>query len=140
MVDLGELEPGPHTVRLRASDGLLNISEEEMDFTVSQDNTFGISQVFPYPNPCSQGTSINWTQTAPGRVNISIFTVAGRRVARFGNIEGAAGYNQCWWNCRDADGDEVASGTYIFKVEAASFSSSGSESEETGIIAVVRGS
>jgi len=135
---IGILEPGGHTLSLRAADGLLNISEAEMDFSVTQGNSFGIFDVFPYPNPCSDGTSINWTQTSPGTVEISIYTVAGRRVARFGNIEGESGYNQRWWDCRDADGDGVASGAYIFLVSAASVSGSGETSEVTGIIAVMR--
>jgi hypothetical protein len=135
---IGTLDAGSHTLGLRAADGMLNVSETEMDFSVTRDNDLGIFDVFPYPNPCSDGTSINWTQTSPGTVEISIFTVAGRRVARFGNIQGDAGYNQCWWDCRDADGDEVASGAYIFMISAASASGGGDISEVTGIIAIMR--
>lgn len=137
-VGIGVLDPGSHVIRLRASDGLLNTTDTEIEITVTDDNSFGICNVFPYPNPCSDGTSINWTQSSPGRVNIMVYTVAGRRVIAFGNIEGAAGYNQRWWNCRDADGDSVASGTYIFVISAASISDSGESSEASGIIAVVR--
>lgn len=135
---IGELEPGGHTLGLRASDGLLNLSETEIDLTVTEGNSFMILEVFPYPNPCSEGTSINWTQTAPGTVEISIFTVAGRRVAAFGNIEGSAGYNQCWWDCRDADGDEVASGPYIFVVAPDMPGGNAGSSSVNGVIAVVR--
>lgn len=137
-VGIGVLEPGNHIVQLRASDGLLNTTTSEIALTVTEDNTLEISSVFPYPNPCTDGTSINWTQTSPGKVDITIYTVSGRRVISFGNIEGAAGYNQCLWDCRDTDGDEVASGTYIFTVSAASLSDSGENSKATGIIAVVR--
>jgi hypothetical protein len=137
-VGIGILEPGSHTIELRASDGLLNTSNTEIGFSVTDDNSFRIDNVFPFPNPCTTGTSINWTQTSPGRVNITIYTVAGRQIITFGNIEGTAGYNQCCWDCRDADGDAVASGTYIFVISAASLSNSGEISEVTGIIAVVR--
>jgi len=137
-VGIGVLEPGSHIVQLRASDGLLNTTISEIALSVTEDNSFGISSVFPYPNPCTDGTSINWTQTSPGQVDIAIYTVSGRRVISFGNIEGAAGYNQCLWDCRDTDGDEVASGTYIFAVSAASLSDPGENSEATGIRAVVR--
>ncbi len=137
-VEIGTLEPGSHIVQLRASDGLLNTSVTEVELSVTDDNSFGISGVFPYPNPCSDGTSINWTQTSPGKVDITVYTVTGRRVIIFGNIEGTAGYNQCLWDCRDTDGDEVASGAYIFVVSAASLSESGENSKATGIIAVVR--
>jgi hypothetical protein len=137
-VGIGVLEPGSHVIQLRASDGLLNTTITEIEVSVTEDNSFGINSVFPYPNPCSDGTSINWTQTSPGKVDISIFTVTGRRVISFGNIEGTAGYNQCLWDCRDTDGDAVASGTYIFVISAASLSDSGENSKANGIIAVVR--
>ncbi|MCD4777192.1 MAG: hypothetical protein K8S15_14235 [Candidatus Aegiribacteria sp.] len=137
-VGIDVLEPGSHTIELRASDGLLNSSTAGIEFSVTDDNSFGINNVFPYPNPCTDGTSVNWTQTSPGRVNIAVYTVAGRRVITLGNIEGTAGYNQCWWDCTDADGDAVASGTYIFVVSATKLSDSGETSEVTGIIAVVR--
>ncbi|MCK4807904.1 MAG: T9SS type A sorting domain-containing protein, partial [Candidatus Aegiribacteria sp.] len=137
-VEIGVLESGSHIIQLRASDGLLNSSIAEIEMNVTEDNSLGISSVFPYPNPCNDGTSINWTQSSPGKVDISVYTVAGRRVIMFGNIEGTVGYNQCWWDCRDVDGDVVASGTYIFIVSAVSNSDSGENSEVTGIIAVVR--
>ncbi len=137
-VGIGVLEPGGHIIQLRASDGLLNSTIVEIEITVTEDNSFGISGVFPYPNPCNDGTSINWTQSSPGKVDISVYTIAGRRLILFGNIEGTDGYNQCWWDCRDVDGDAVASGTYIFVVSAASISDTGENSEATGIIAVVR--
>ena len=137
---IGVLEPGSHSIELRASDGLLNSSSVGIEITVANENSFEITRVFPYPNPCSDGTSVNWTQTSPGRVNITVFTVAGRRIITFGNIEGSAGYNQFWWDGRDADGDAVSSGTYIFVVSAASISNVGKKSRATGIIAVVRNS
>ncbi|MBD3277782.1 MAG: hypothetical protein GF388_05750 [Candidatus Aegiribacteria sp.] len=137
-VEIGTLDPGSHELRLRASDGLLNVTETQMTFNVTEDNVFEISSVFAYPNPCDEGTSVNWVQTTPGKIDISIYTVAGRRISEFRNIEGEPGYNQCWWNCRDADGDPVASGSYIFIISAASAESSGEGSEATGVIAVVR--
>ncbi len=137
---IGELEPGSHSIELRASDGLLNSSSVGIEISVTNKNSFEISKVFPYPNPCADGTSINWTQSSPGRVNIDIFTVAGRRIVTFGNIEGSAGYNQRWWDLQDADGDAVSSGTYIFVVSAASSSDVGENSRVTGIVAVVRNS
>ncbi|MCK5065496.1 MAG: hypothetical protein KAQ97_09445, partial [Candidatus Fermentibacteraceae bacterium] len=137
-IEIGSLEPGNHQIQLRASDGLLNTTYAQIDFVVTSTGEFNIENVFPYPNPCSDGVSLNWTQTSSGTVDISIFTLSGRRIIEFGNIEGEAGYNQCWWDCRDADRDEVASGSYIFLISCTSSASAGEFSEVTGVIAVVR--
>ncbi len=138
-VELGTLEPGTHELELRAADGALNLSSRGLTFSVTQSNDFVIDDVFPYPNPCpDDGVSINWSQTAPGRVRLSVYTLGGRRILDVRNLQGVSGYNQHWWDCRDADGDHLATGSYIFMIS--SEAESGSGSEATGVIALVRDS
>jgi len=140
-VTIGSLPPGVHELELRASDGLLNRSGVVLPFTVTSSSSMSISEVFPYPNPCDDGVSFNWTQTSPGAVDITVFTVVGRRIILMGNIEGGAGYNQHYWDCTDADGDPVASGSYIFLISASSVGAEDqTRTEASGILAVVRGS
>jgi flagellar hook assembly protein FlgD len=74
-------------------------------------------------------------QSADGYAEVDIYTVAGRRIAAFRNIPAEAGYNSLWWNCADSDGDPVASGSYVYRLGAASGTAS---AEATGIIAIVR--
>lgn len=66
-----------------------------------------------------------------GSISISIFSVSVSEIISFGNLSGRSGYNQYNWNLRDTDGDMVASGNYIYVVSSC-------DSEETGIISVVR--
>ena len=66
-----------------------------------------------------------------GSVSLSIYSVSGRLVRTFGNLQGETGYNQYHWNLTDGDGDTVASGNYIYVV-------SSGDSEITGIATVVR--
>jgi hypothetical protein len=140
-VIIGSLSPGAHELELRASDGLLNRSEVLLSFTVTSSSSMSIGEVFPYPNPCDEGVSLNWSQTAPGAVDIAVFTVAGRPIVFMGNLQGEAGYNQHYWDCTDADGDPVASGSYIFLISAASVGADDQvRTRATGILAVVRGS
>ena len=136
--NIGILEPGTHKLVLRASDGLLNVSEEALEFDVIQSTGFRIFDVFAYPNPCTDGTSVNWHQTSPGEVSISIFTLTGRRVTKFGNIDGVTEYNQYWWDCRDSDGDPVSNGSYIFVVSPQSVPVGTGPTAATGVIVVVR--
>ena len=134
-VELGGLSEGEHQLRLRAADGVNNISYEEMALTVLDDEGGLLYDVFAYPNPCGDGTSINWMQSGSGPVSLEVYTASGRRVYSRSGISGAPGYNQIWWDCRDTDGDPVASGSYIYRLAAGG---SGTEGEFTGIVAVVR--
>ncbi|MCK5786867.1 MAG: T9SS type A sorting domain-containing protein, partial [Candidatus Sabulitectum sp.] len=128
---LPELQPGDHTLRLRASDNVTNISWEEMTFQLTDNSTPVIDQFFVYPTPASTVMSFNWIQSMDGSVSLSIYSVSGRLVRTFGNLQGETGYNQYHWNLTDGDGDTVASGNYIYVV-------SSGDSEITGIATVVR--
>lgn len=130
-VPLPSLPPGMHHLRLRAADGLLNISWEEMNIEVLAGHDSLIERVWIYPNPSSSVAGFHWQQTGPGFVDISVFTVTGRRVAVFRNLHGVPGYNQFVWDLSDADGDSIASGAYVYTVTSG-------DCAVTGVMAVVR--
>ncbi|NLP04529.1 hypothetical protein GX411_01065 [Candidatus Fermentibacteria bacterium] len=134
-VTIGVMQEGAHSLELRASDCLLNRSSESLDFEVLAYGAVGLSQVFVYPCPASEGVSINWSQSGEAAVTVSVFTVAGRRILEERNIPSGQGYNQWWWDLRDGDGDPVASGTYVYRITAAA---GGGSSDATGVLAVVR--
>jgi len=135
----GTLLPGEHEIQLRASDGVLNRSTETLNITVLSGVQIEIENAFPYPNPCSGQVSINWTQSADGAVSLSIYTVAGTCILTERNIEGCVGYNQYLWNCNDAEGDAIASGSYIFTISVSALNPAGLNTTAAGIIALVRG-
>ncbi|HPF33505.1 MAG TPA: T9SS type A sorting domain-containing protein, partial [Candidatus Sabulitectum sp.] len=122
---LPELQPGEHTLRLRAADNLSNLSWSEMTFTLLEDESTGISDLFVYPTPAVAVMSFNWTQSSPGPVTISIYSVNGRRIREMGNLPGDSGYNQHTWDLTDEDGDRVASGVYVYVVSAGNSSLTG---------------
>ncbi|MCK5133472.1 MAG: T9SS type A sorting domain-containing protein, partial [Candidatus Sabulitectum sp.] len=128
---LPELQPGDHTLRLRASDNVTNTSWREMTFHLTDNSSPVINQFFVYPTPASTVMSFNWIQSTDGPVSISIYSVSGRRITTLGNLPGRTGYNQHHWNLHDEDGDMVASGSYIYVVSAG-------DSEETGVAVVAR--
>ncbi|MBD3370437.1 T9SS type A sorting domain-containing protein, partial [Candidatus Fermentibacteria bacterium] len=137
-VPLADLTAGDHTVRLRVADGLNNLSSESMDFAVLPSSEVGLSQVFVYPNPASGGASFNWTQSGDAEVEIKLYSVSGRQVRSLRNLEGVAGYNQCWWDGLDEDGDPVASGTYVFVISTRRTTQSEKIESAEGILAVIR--
>ncbi|MBD3370439.1 hypothetical protein GF402_08780, partial [Candidatus Fermentibacteria bacterium] len=135
---LTDLSEGDHDLELRAADGLNNLGSEQMGCTVLSSNAVGLQQVFVYPNPTSGGTSFNWTQSGDAEVEVRIYSVSGREIRALTNLEGVAGYNQCWWDGTDEDGDPVASGSYVFVISATAEDSPSGGGKATGIIAVVR--
>lgn len=130
MVPLQNLSPGMHQLRLRATDCLLNISWSEISFEVLSDAGTVLEQVWVYPNPSSEMAAFHWLQSGSGPVDIQVYTVTGRPVISFRNLQGEAGYNQSAWDLRDADGDPLSSGAYVYTVTAG-------ESSVTGVMAVV---
>ncbi len=79
---------------------------------------FDLTQVAVYPNPFDQFTAISYQLTSPAdEVVIRIYTISGRQVQQLRGPRNV-GYSQIAWDGRDADGDQVANGTYVFRVTA----------------------
>jgi hypothetical protein len=65
----------------------------------------------PYPSPASDAVTIGFTLPAGGRVELSVYDLAGRRVARLVDGELAAGRHEVGWGCA-----EVPSGVYLYRL------------------------
>ncbi len=65
----------------------------------------------------------------PDELKIKIFTIAGRMIKEFilSSPELKYDFNRILWDGRDADGDLIANGVYLYKVIA----KKGSEATET---------
>ena len=59
--------------------------------------------------------------TDPGHVELTIYDVAGRRVKSLWSGHVAAGDHQANWDGRDDTGKRVASGVYLYRLEADEF-------------------
>ncbi len=86
----------------------------------SKPNDFSLSQNFP--NPFNPQTSIRYALPENADVKLAIYNVLGQRVKTL--IEGheTAGYNTVWWDGKDENGDQVASGIYFYRLQADEFS------------------
>jgi hypothetical protein len=80
-----------------------------------------IGRVYSYPNPLHTDTRFVFeaTGTDPCRGVIRIFSLSGRTIRRLPVDYDGSGAGVVAWNGRDADGDEVANGTYLYRVELA---------------------
>lgn len=68
------------------------------------------------PNPVAGGTTIAFALPRAGKVELSVYDVAGRRIARVLEGDLPAGGHRVAWNGRDDAGRPVAGGVYFYEV------------------------
>jgi hypothetical protein len=113
-----------YTMKIEAQDAQGNEMEPyQASFRVQQDQV--IRAVYPYPNPMSTHTTFAF-RVEGGRdemlrdFELRIYTLSGRLVRELtrADLEQplSVGWNTVRWNGRDADGDRVATGVYLYRV------------------------
>ncbi len=94
------------------------------------ESAFEIGSIYPYPNPMSSFTQFAFllkgaTYTIIEDFRIRIYTLTGRVIQEFDLVENPSlleggqlhtGWNKIFWDGRDADGDLLATGVYLYKV------------------------
>ena len=121
---LFDLEPGPHTVTVRAWDVANNSTVVSTDFIVASDRGNSLSHVLNYPNPFTTSTCFQFDHTLVGQevaALIQIYTVNGRLVrtleAFYPVSDGSVRQDDCIeWNGLDDFGDQLARGVYLYQV------------------------
>ncbi len=120
--NLYRLEPGQHSLKLKAWDIHNNSSEQEIDFVVMEEKDFVITRLYNYPNPFTSKTAFYFEHNQHGTLNvlIQIFTVSGKLVKTiqydmFANGSKSEGIE---WNGLDDYGAKIGKGVYIYKIKA----------------------
>jgi len=81
--------------------------------------SYELSQNFP--NPFNPATTIRYGLPQAERVTLKIYNLLGEEVALIMNDElRAAGYHAAIWDGRDKNGKVVASGVYVYRLQAGS--------------------
>jgi hypothetical protein len=73
------------------------------------------------PNPFNPRTTLRFDLAETAHVRLRIYDVAGRLVKTLTDAEIAAGPHNVEWDARADDGQSVASGVYLAKLEADGF-------------------
>ena len=136
---IGPISPGNHILRMEAWDSFNNFAWTEVSFSVAQegDEGFELRDLLPYPNPFDRQTNLTFFITRDARVTLKIYTVSGRLIYSQKDIDAPYGYNwNLTWDGRDAEGDKVANGVYLYKMAATSVS--GEHCEKIGRVVVMR--
>ena len=114
----GALNEGDYNLLVKAWDVFNNFSSEESFFTVVNDDVLVIRDVYNYPNPFPVNTTFTFQQNLakPINVKIKVYTIAGRMIKEIENNNINQKFVKINWDGRDADGDVLANGTYLYKV------------------------
>jgi len=93
-----------------------NTDTLEQRFTVS--NVNGIEHVMNYPNPFKDKTDFTFElkSDAAADMKIIVYTIAGRKIRTLIPTDLHAGLNMLEWDGRDEHGNDVANGTYLYRV------------------------
>lgn len=75
-----------------------------------------------YPNPFNGSTSIRFAVPTKSRVTLSVYNTVGQKIADLVDAEEAAGHHTVAWNGRDAAGQPVASGVYLYRLRSTTYS------------------
>lgn len=124
---LDNLQPGQHTLKIKAWDVYNNSSISEVDFMVFNENEkLVLDNVLNYPNPFIDFTEFwfNHNSSSLLDVKIEIFTISGRLVKTIignTNFSGDSNFSRDFiWDGRDDFGDKVAKGVYVYKLSVRS--------------------
>ena len=124
-----DLEPGLHSLTLKAWDVYNNSSISELQFVVfDKDQGLMIDNVLNYPNPFVNYTEFwfNHNSSEPLDVSIQIFTVSGKLVRTLngqttGGIKSTSSISRdIVWDGRDDFGDKIGKGVYVYKLKVRS--------------------
>ncbi|RKQ49990.1 putative secreted protein (Por secretion system target) [Roseivirga pacifica] len=121
-----KLEDGDYRLSVNATDASGNqagVGPYEVTFEVIDAST--ITNFYPYPNPFSTSVRFVFTLTGnqiPDQLKIQIFTVSGKLVreitqAELGPIKIGNNITEYAWDGRDEFGDQLANGTYLYRVQ-----------------------
>ena len=116
------LKAGRHTLEVSATDRAGNEARQTMEFFTEDIFDFA-DKVIVYPNPTSHNATITFRLTKSADVKLEIYDVTGGLLytAVLRNVVGqqSASLDEAFvWDCTNQAGESVASGVYIYVLEA----------------------
>lgn len=106
-------------VTVEGSDPVVTSVDERRTETTAVPETFGLAQ--NYPNPFNPETTIEYRVPEVGRVVLKVYDLLGNEVRTLVDEVRQAGVHRINWNGRDNAGRTLATGVYIYKLHAGSF-------------------
>lgn len=116
-----DLQPGEHTLLVRAWDVANNMGQDEITFIVDESARLALNRVFNYPNPFNTETRFQFEHNRAGEpleVDIQIFDFNGKLTKRIQQNLVSEGnrVSQITWDGLDEEGKPIPSGMYVYRV------------------------
>jgi len=102
----GELD----TIKLEAISAIGHKNRLPKSFSLEQN----------YPNPFNPSTTVRWQLAENSRVELSIYNILGQKIRKLFSGRQAAGRHSINWDGRNASGQRMASGIYIYRLNVCS--------------------
>lgn len=74
-----------------------------------------------FPNPFNPSTNLRYSMKEAGDVRIDVFNAKGQLLKSFNNNHNAPGYYQVNWDGRDANGRQVSTGVYFYRMTSGKY-------------------
>ena len=109
---------GEHKINIKAWDVFNNSTTAESFFTVVSSDDLTVKDVLNYPNPFGGNTTFTFQHNLSDQldVKIKVYTIAGRVIKEIESKGETAKFVRIPWDGRDEDGNELANGTYLYKL------------------------
>ena len=104
LVDINKVKIGTINVEIFYN----NAPEIPVEYSLSQN----------YPNPFNPNTSVQFSVPKDGFVSIKVYDMLGQEIATLYSDVAKRGLYTLNWNGRDSNGNQIASGSYIYRMSA----------------------
>ena len=116
-LNLEEMSNDTH-LKVKAWDSANNPAEQIIKLTKDISSDLKLYNVTNFPNPFSKSTQFTFEISESAEVDIRIFTLGGRKIMQIEPEYFIGGYHTIDWNGKDAFGDNIANGVYLYRLQA----------------------
>ncbi len=122
---LRDIEPGLHTLTVKAWDTHNNSVESDIQFVVSESEGIELTRVLNYPNPFNNYTEFWFNHNRPFEpldVQVQVMTISGKVVWSTVQNVTTPGFTsrEITWDGKDDFGQRLGKGVYVYKIHVKS--------------------
>lgn len=103
---------------VKAWDNANNPAEKNITLHILSKQKLQVMNILNFPNPYATTTQFAFEITSSATISIDVYTLGGRRVVSLPEESFSNGYNYINWDGRDAYGERLANGVYLYRLTA----------------------